>query len=291
MSPGVQQAPGSILSERKSVDLILLAKALLMGIVEGLTEFFPISSTGHLIVAGDLIHFDAHGAKVFEVVIQLGAILAVLWVYRQRFASMFCGLARDADSRRFAGNLLLAFLPAAAVGFLTVKQIKAYLFNAPSVGAALVVGGLIILWVERKPLPVRVRAVDSMRASDAFKVGCAQVLALIPGTSRSGSTIIGGMLFGLDRRVATEFSFFLAVPTMFAATIYDVYKHWSLFSLADLPVFAVGFVAAFISALLAVRGLIRYVSGHSFNAFAWYRIVFGLLILASWHYGWVHWTD
>jgi undecaprenyl-diphosphatase len=273
------------------VELILLAKALLMGIVEGLTEFFPISSTGHLIVAGDLIHFDAHGAKVFEVVIQLGAILAVLWIYRERFVSMFRGLASDATSRRFAGNLFLGFLPAAAIGFLTIKQIKAYLFNAPSVGAALVVGGLIILWAERRPLPMRVRSVDSMSWGDSFKVGCAQVLALIPGTSRSGATIIGGMLFGLERRVATEFSFFLAVPTMFAATIYDVYKNWSLFSPADFPIFAVGFVAAFVSALLAVRGLIRYVSGHSFNAFAWYRIVFGLLILASWHYGWVNWAD
>lgn len=270
---------------------MLLAKALLMGIVEGLTEFFPISSTGHLIVAGDLIHFDAHGAKVFEVVIQLGAILAVLWVYRERFTTMLRGLGHDADARRFAGNLFLGFLPAAAVGFVAIKQIKAYLFNAPSVGAALVVGGLIILWVERQRLQVRVRSVDSMSWMDAFKVGCAQVLALIPGTSRSGATIIGGMLFGMDRRAATEFSFFLAVPTMFAATLYDVYKNWALFSWADFPVFAVGFVAAFVSALLAVRGLIRYVSGHSFNAFAWYRIVFGVLILASWYYGWVNWAD
>lgn len=269
----------------------MLAKALVMGLVEGLTEFFPISSTGHLIVAGDLIRFDAHGAKVFEVVIQLGAILAVLWLYRARFISMLAGLAREADARSFALNLILAFLPAAIVGFLFIKPIKAHLFNAPSVGAALVLGGLVILWVERRQLRVRVHTVDNMTWRDALKVGCAQVLALIPGTSRSGSTIIGGMLFGLDRRAATEFSFFLAVPTMFAATLYDVYKNYSLFTASDLPVFAVGFLAAFVSALLAVRGLIRYVSGHSFNAFAWYRIAFGLLILASWHYGWVHWSE
>lgn len=273
------------------MELILLAKALLMGVIEGLTEFFPISSTGHLIVAGDLINFNAHGAKVFEVVIQLGAILAVLWVYRARFAAMLCGLASERQARSFALNLILAFLPAAVVGFLMIKPIKAYLFNAPSVGAALVIGGLIILWVERRPLPVRVGDVDRMGWRDALKVGCAQVLALVPGTSRSGATIIGGMLFGLERRVATEFSFFLAVPTMFAATLYDVYKNWHDFTATDLPVFTLGFVAAFVSALAAVRGLIRYVSGHSFNAFAWYRIVFGLLILASWHFGWVHWAD
>lgn len=272
------------------MEWILLAKALVMGVVEGLTEFFPISSTGHLIVAADLIRFDAHGAKVFEVVIQLGAILAVLWVYRARFISMFAGLARQPDARSFALNLILAFLPAAVVGFLFIKPIKAHLFNAPSVGVALVLGGLVILWVERRQLMVRVHTVDSMSWRDALKVGCAQVLALIPGTSRSGATIIGGMLFGLDRRAATEFSFFLAVPTMFAATLYDVYKNYALFTRSDLPVFVVGFIAAFISALLAVRGLIRYVSGHSFNAFAWYRIGFGLLILASWHFGWVNWS-
>ena len=273
------------------MEWVLWGKALLLGLVEGLTEFFPISSTGHLIVVGDLIRFDSHAAKVFEVVIQLGAILAVLWVYRARFISTLGGLRHDVAARRFSVNLLLGFLPAAAVGFVAVKLIKAYLFNAPSVGAALVVGGLIILWVERHPVPVRVRSIDSMSALDAFKVGCAQVLALIPGTSRSGATIIGGMLFGLDRRAATEFSFFLAVPTMIAATVYDVYKHWSLFALGDLPVFAIGFVAAFVSALLAVRGLIRYVSGHSFNAFAWYRLVFGALILLSWHFDWINWAS
>ncbi|WP_133679516.1 undecaprenyl-diphosphate phosphatase [Paludibacterium purpuratum] len=273
------------------MDALLLGKAFLLGVVEGVTEFFPISSTGHLIVAADLIGFDGATAKVFEVVIQLGAILAVLWVYRQRFADLARGMLVQREQQRFAGHLFLAFLPAAIVGLVAAKGIKQWLFNAPSVAVALVLGGLVILWVERRPRTIRVRSVDSMGWKDALKVGLAQVLALVPGTSRSGATIIGGMLFGLERRVATEFSFFLAVPTMFAATLYDVYKHYKLFSLADLPVFAIGFVAAFFSALLAVRGLIRYVSHHSFNVFAWYRIVFGLAILASWHYGWVVWSN
>ncbi|TDR80155.1 undecaprenyl-diphosphatase [Paludibacterium purpuratum] len=282
-------APDSFLGER--MDALLLGKAFLLGVVEGVTEFFPISSTGHLIVAADLIGFDGATAKVFEVVIQLGAILAVLWVYRQRFADLARGMLVQREQQRFAGHLFLAFLPAAIVGLVAAKGIKQWLFNAPSVAVALVLGGLVILWVERRPRTIRVRSVDSMGWKDALKVGLAQVLALVPGTSRSGATIIGGMLFGLERRVATEFSFFLAVPTMFAATLYDVYKHYKLFSLADLPVFAIGFVAAFFSALLAVRGLIRYVSHHSFNVFAWYRIVFGLAILASWHYGWVVWSN
>lgn len=273
------------------MDLILLGKALLLGIVEGISEFFPISSTGHLIVAADLIGFDGATSKVFEVVIQLGAILAVLWIYRQRFWVLACGIFAQREQQQFAGHLLLAFLPSAVVGVLTAGFIKARLFNAPSVAMALVVGGLIILWVERRPRRGRVLNVDAMSWRDALKVGCAQVLALVPGTSRSGATIIGGMLFGLDRRVATEFSFFLAVPTMFAATIYDVYKHHGLFSMSDLPVFALGFIAAFFSALVAVRGLIRYVSNHSFVVFAWYRIAFGLLILASWKLGWVAWSS
>jgi undecaprenyl-diphosphatase len=272
------------------MEWILLAKALLMGLVEGLTEFFPISSTGHLIVVADLIRFDAQNAKVFEVAIQLGAILAVLWVYRARFASMFTGLAGDAQARSAVLNLFLAFLPAAGIGFFAIKVIKAYLFNAVSVATALVVGGVIILWVERRQRPVRVASVDAMCWQDAVKVGFAQALALIPGVSRSGATIMGGMLFGVERRAATEFSFFLAVPTMFAATLYDVYKNYALIHRADLPLFALGFIAAFASALIAVRGLIHYVSRHSFSVFAWYRIVFGLLILASWHFGWVVWS-
>lgn len=272
------------------MDVLLLAKALLMGIVEGLTEFLPISSTGHLIVAGDLINFHTETSAVFEVVIQLGAILAVVWEYRARFLGVAENLGREASAQRFVINLLLAFLPAAIIGFLFIKVIKLYLFNAVSVALAFIVGGLVILLVERKDRHAQVHSVDAMTWKDALKVGMAQVFALIPGTSRSGATIIGGMLFGLDRKVATEFSFFLAVPTMFAATLYDVYKHRELFALSDVPVFSVGFVAAFFSAFLAVRGLIRYVSGHNFNAFAWYRIAFGGLILLTWKMGWVDWA-
>jgi undecaprenyl-diphosphatase len=271
------------------MEWILIAQALFLGLVEGLTEFFPISSTGHLIVAADLIRFDAHGAKVFEVVIQLGAILAVLWVYRSRFGDMLRGLKHNRSAQRFACNLGLAFLPAALLGFFAIKSLKAYLFNAPCVGVALVLGGFIILWVEHQRPIARVHRVDDMRWGDALKVGCAQILALIPGTSRSGATIIGGMLFGLERRAATEFSFFLAVPTMFAATLYDVYKNADLFTWADLPVFATGFIVAFFSALLAVRGLIRLIGSHAFNVFAWYRIGFGSLIIASWHFDWISW--
>ncbi|AXT48143.1 undecaprenyl-diphosphate phosphatase [Chromobacterium rhizoryzae] len=272
------------------MDVMLLAKALLLGIVEGGTEFFPISSTGHLIVVGDLIGFQ-NNADVFEVVIQLGAILAVVWEYRQRFLGVAQGaLQRDAQSLRFISNLLVAFLPAAVIGFFAIKAIKHYLFNPLTVALALVVGGIIILLVERRQRVPRVNSVDAMSWQDALKVGVAQVFAMVPGTSRSGSTIIGGMLFGLDRKVATEFSFFLAVPTMFAATFYDVYKHWHQFTAADVPVIGVGFIAAFISAFFAVRGLIRYVSSHNFNAFAWYRIVFGLVILATWQLGWVDWS-
>nr|WP_283773166.1 undecaprenyl-diphosphate phosphatase [Craterilacuibacter sp. RT1T] len=270
-----------------------MAKALLLGIVEGLTEFLPVSSTGHLIVVGDLIGFSNNTGKVFEVVIQLGAILAVVWEYRARFSHVACGmLAREPASIKFVSNLIVAFLPSAVIGFLAVGAIKYYLFNPVCVALALVVGGFIILWAERRQIdiPPRVHDVDAMNWKDALKVGVAQVFAMVPGTSRSGATIIGGMLFGLDRKVATEFSFFLAVPTMFAATIYDVFKHRDLFTAADIPVFAVGMVSSFISAFIVVRWLIRFVSGHTFNVFAWYRIAFGLIILASWYWGWVAWT-
>lgn len=274
-----------------NMDLLLLAKALILGVVEGLTEFFPISSTGHLIVVGDLINFNNGSSKVFEVVIQLGAILAVVWEYRARFLHVAGNFSKEESSRRFVLNLMIAFMPAAVLGFLFIKLIKLYLFNAVSVALAFIIGGIIILFVERRPQRARVQHVDDMSWLDALKVGCAQVFALIPGTSRSGSTIIGGMLFGLERKAATEFSFFLAVPTMFAATIYDVFKHRHLFTSADIPVFGVGFVAAFVSAFFAVRGLIRYVSHHNFNAFAWYRIAFGLVILATWYWGLVSWAE
>lgn len=273
----------------KLVDALLLGKALLLGLVEGLTEFLPISSTGHLIVVGDLIGFQNDG-KVFEIAIQFGAILAVLFLYRERFLSVLKGLGSEPLAQRFAANLLVAFLPAAVMGLLFIKQIKMYLFNPVSVATALVLGGLIILFAERRQHVARVHSVDDIGWRDALKVGLAQVVAMIPGTSRSGATIIGGIFIGLDRKVAAEFSFFLAVPTMFAATVYDLYKHRELLSLGELPMFAVGFVAAFFSAMLAVRTLVRFVGNHSYEVFAWYRIAFGLLILATWFWGLVDWS-
>lgn len=270
------------------MDYLLLAKALLLGIVEGMTEFLPVSSTGHLIVVGDLINFQNDG-KVFEIAIQFGAILAVLFQYRDRFIALATGIGHDRKVQRFAANLLIAFLPAAIMGLLFIKQIKLYLFNPISVATALIIGGLIILYAERRPRTARVHDVDDIQPLDALKVGLAQVVAMIPGTSRSGATIIGGMFIGLDRKVAAEFSFFLAVPTMFAATVYDLYKHRDLLSLADFPMFAVGFIAAFLSALLAVRTLVKFVANHTYEIFAWYRIVFGLVILATWYFGWVAW--
>ena len=273
------------------MDSLLLLKALILGLVEGLTEFLPISSTGHLIIAGQLLDFHDEKAKVFDIAIQLAAILAVVWVYRARLAQVAVGMVRgEAGSRRFLGNLLVAFLPSAVLGFLFVKQIKANLFNPMVVATAFIVGGLLILWAERRQHTVRVAQIEDMTWSDALKVGFAQVLAMIPGTSRSGATIIGGLFFGLSRKTATEFSFFLAIPTMFAATLYDVFKHRELFSLADLPLFAVGGVASFVSALICVRWLLRYVSQHDFTPFAWYRIVFGIIVLATAQLGWVDWT-
>ncbi len=278
-----------IILEREKVDTLLLAQALLLGIVEGLTEFLPVSSTGHLIVVGDLIGFHNAG-KVFEIAIQFGAILAVLFLYRERFTSVVKGLGGEPKAQRFAANLIIAFLPAAVMGLLFIKQIKLYLFNPVSVASALVLGGLVILYAERRQHVARVHDVDTIGWRDALKIGCAQVVAMIPGTSRSGATIIGGMFFGLDRKVAAEFSFFLAVPTMFAATVYDLYKHRDMLSMGELPMFAIGFVAAFLSALLAVRTLVRFVGSHSYEVFAWYRIAFGLVILATWYWGVVDWT-
>ncbi len=262
------------------MDLIILLKALILGIVEGITEFLPISSTGHLIIVGDLLNFNDEVGKVFEIVIQLGAILAVCWEFRDRLMKVAGGvIAGDALAWRFVINLLIAFLPAAIVGLLFIKTIKAHLFQPFTVAIAFIVGGLVILWVERRPRPVRVAEVDAMRWDDALKVGIAQTFSLIPGTSRSGATIMGGMIFGLSRQAATEFSFFLAIPTMFAATFYDVFKHWQLLHAHDLGTFAVGFAAAFVSAFFAVRELLRYIAHHSFTAFAWYRIVFGIILL------------
>ncbi len=262
------------------MDLIILLKALILGIVEGVTEFLPISSTGHLIIVGDLLNFNDEVGKVFEIVIQLGAILAVCWEFRARLLKVAGGVIDgDATAWRFVVNLLIAFLPAAIVGLLFIKAIKAHLFQPFTVAIAFIVGGLVILWVERRPRQVRVADIDDMRWGDALKVGLAQTFSLIPGTSRSGATIMGGMIFGLSRQAATEFSFYLAIPTMFAATFYDVFKHWQLLHAHDLGTFAVGFVAAFVSAFFAVRELLRYIAHHSFTAFAWYRIVFGVILL------------
>jgi undecaprenyl-diphosphatase len=270
-----------------------LLVALALGIVEGLTEFLPISSTGHLIIAGSLLNYTGDKAKVFEIVIQAGAILAVCWEYRARLAGVARGLGRDPAAQRFVVNLAVAFVPAAALGLVFGKAIKATLFAPVPVALAFVVGALVILWVERghkaAPRAARIDAVDAMRWPDALKVGIAQAFALIPGTSRSGATIIGGMLFGLSRPAATEFSFFLAIPTLFAACGYEIVKNRHLLGDADLPAFGVGFAAAFVSAFLCVRWLIRYVAHHDFVPFAWYRIVFGGVILGTAYAGLVRW--
>lgn len=270
------------------MELWAFFQAMIMGLVEGLTEFLPISSTGHLIIVGDLLGFEDKG-ETFKIAVQLGAILAVLFEYRQRFFSVAVGVVSDRQAQKFVMNLLIAFLPAAIMGLLFLKKIEAYLFNPISVATMLVIGGVLILWAERRVHTVRVKDVDDMTPLDAIKVGLAQMLALVPGTSRSGATIIGGLFIGLDRKVAAEFSFFLAVPTMVAATAYKLYKAREFLNLDDLALFAVGFVMAFFAGLLAVRTLVRYVSNHSFEIFGWYRIVFGGLILASWHFGWVNW--
>ena len=262
------------------MDLVLILKAIIMGIVEGATEFLPISSTGHLIVVGDLINFHNDG-RVFEIAIQLGAILAVVVEYRQKFTRVALGMFNDSQSQRFIANLLIAFLPAAIVGVLCISLIKTYFFNAVSVAILLILGGFVILWAERRKHEIRVKDVDQMTWKDALKVGLFQVLSMLPGTSRSGATIIGGLFIGLDRKVAAEFSFFLAVPTMFAATFYDIYKHRDLLDMGDFPMFAAGFITAFISAWIAVRTLVRYVANHSYEIFAWYRIAFGLIILLT----------
>jgi undecaprenyl-diphosphatase len=258
-----------------------LLDALVLGIVEGLTEFLPISSTGHLILAGDLLGFSPPGRDVFYVAIQTGAMLAVLWEYRARFFRIDLHLWR---------NLVVAFLPAAALGLAAGGFIKAHLFKPVPVALAFIIGGLIILWVDRGTRHARVEDTRAMTWPDALKVGLAQCFALIPGTSRSGATIIGGMLFGMSRRAATEFSFFLAVPTLVAAGAYDAWKNRGLFSAGDIGMWAVGLVASFVSAFVVIRWLIRYVATHDFRWFAWYRIAFGVLVLLTAWLGWVDWT-
>jgi undecaprenyl-diphosphatase len=275
------------------MDIQTFIKAVLLGIVEGLTEFLPISSTGHLIVVGDLLGANDAVSDVFMIVIQLAAILAVWWVFRTRIAELAVGILRkprDPGSLRFTLMLICAFLPAAILGILFHKQIKGVLFNPLVVAGALIVGGFIILLVERylRDRPQQ-DGIDDMTASTAIKIGFAQALAMIPGTSRAGATIIGGVVFGLSRRAATEFSFFLAIPTMLGATVLDVYKNWQHFSVEHIPFFAVGCIASFISAMWAVRFMLRYISTHTFVPFAYYRIIFGLVVFATWYFGLVEW--
>jgi undecaprenyl-diphosphatase len=257
----------------------LLLDAVILGLVEGVTEFIPVSSTGHLIIAGQWLGQTDARAKTFDIFIQLGAILAIVWLYRARLTTALLAARTEPRSRRFFLNLLIAFLPAATVGFLVHDWIKERLFNPAVVAVALVVGGVVILLVERWKPPTRVAEVGDLTPATALGIGLAQVLSLVPGTSRSGATIIGGYALGLSRTAATEFSFFLAIPVMVAATLYDLLKSWSSLSPSDVPFFAVGFLVAFGSAVIVVKGFLTYVSRHSFAVFAWYRIVFGLLLL------------
>jgi undecaprenyl-diphosphatase len=273
------------------VDLSLLIKAAIMGIVEGLTEFLPISSTGHLILAGSLLGFTDEKAKVFDIAIQTGAIFAVILVYWQKIRETMLQLPTEKKAQQFALNVFIAFVPAVILGLLFGKVIKENLFTPIVVASTFILGGFIILWAEkRQQTAVRVHSVDDMSALDAIKVGLVQCLALIPGTSRSGATIIGGMLLGLSRKAATDFSFFLAMPTLIGAGAYSLYKERNLLSVADIPMFAVGLIFSFISAWLCVRWLLRYISTNNFVPFAWYRIVFGIVVLVTAYTGWVKWA-
>lgn len=266
-------------------------KALLMGVVEGLTEFLPVSSTGHLILFGALLGFDDERAKTFDIAIQTGAVLSILWLYRARFIQ---ALGQGYKSALLL-HLAVAFIPSAVLGLLIGGAVKAHLFSPVPVAIALVVGGFVILWAEqrqsRHPERVTIQTVDDVRVSDAFKIGMAQALALIPGTSRSGATIIGGMLFGFSRKAATEFSFFLAVPTIFAAAGYSLFKIRAALSWDQLPIFFIGTAAAFVTAMVVVRWLVRFVSNHSFRGFAYYRIVFGGMVIVLWQMGLLEWDD
>jgi len=273
------------------MDPTLLFHALILGIVEGLTEFLPVSSTGHLILVGDMLHFNDERGKLFEIVIQSGAILAVCWEYRVRLANVLGGLTSDPVAQRFVRNLFIAFLPLAILGLAFGKLIKAYLFQPLPVAIAFIVGAFVIIWAERREHTVRVSNLDDLTAIDALKLGIAQAVALIPGTSRSGATIIGGLLFGLSRKAATEFSFFLAIPTLLVATAYQLYKERALLNADDLGMWVVGFLAAFASAFLCVRWLLRFISSHDFTIFAWYRIAFGIVVIITWQMGLVDWSN
>jgi undecaprenyl-diphosphatase len=278
------------------LDLILLFKAVVMGIVEGLTEFLPVSSTGHLILAGSLIGFTdetVRSAKLFEIVIQAGAIVAVVIVYWQRVRDSLTGfVAGDGRQRKFLMNVLIGFLPAAILGVLFNTAIKAHLFTPAVVATTFILGAFVILWAERRPAStVRINTVDELTPLDAIKVGFCQSLALVPGTSRSGATIIGGMLCGLSRKAATDFSFFLAIPTLIGASVYSLWKARASLSMDDAPVLVVGTIVSFIVAWIVVRWLLRYIATHSFVPFAWYRIAFGIVVLVTWQQGWIHWAD
>jgi len=273
------------------MDLILTLKTIILGIVEGLTEFLPVSSTGHLILVGDLLNFNDDKGKLFEIVIQVGAILAVCWEYRTKIAAVIVGLPTQKSAQKFAFNLMIAFVPLASLGLLFGKYIKAVLFKPLPVALAFIIGAFVIIWAEKREHKIRIHEVEDLSPLDALKLGIAQAFALIPGTSRSGATIIGGLLFGLSRKAATEFSFFLAIPTLIIASLYDLYKHRDLLDLAtDAPYFAAGLIAAFLSALLAIKALLRYISHHDFIIFAWYRIAFGLIVIATAYSGLVQWT-
>ncbi|MEJ2793755.1 undecaprenyl-diphosphate phosphatase [Iodobacter sp. LRB] len=275
------------------MDIVLLFKSLIMGMVEGITEFLPISSTGHLILTGDLLNFMSKEKRdVYEIFIQLGAMLAVVWEYRAKLVSTLTGAVKPGGERNLLLAVVIAFIPAAILGLLFSKAIKAHLFQPVPVAMAFIVGGLIILWAEKRQVnktPV-IETVDDLSLKDALKVGLCQCLALIPGTSRSGATIIGGMFLGISRKAATEFSFFLGIPTLGAASIYSLLKHRHELDIGDSGVFAVGFIASFIFAFIAIRALIKFVSTHTFVGFAYYRIAFGLIVLATAYSGLVSWT-
>lgn len=274
------------------MDLILVIKTLILGVVEGLTEFLPVSSTGHLILVGDLLHFNTVKGKLFEIVIQVGAISAVCWEYRAKIYLILFGLSRHQKSaQKFTLNLIIAFMPLALLGLLLGKTIKAVLFKPLPVALAFIIGGFLIIWAEKREHTVRIQEIEDLTPLDAVKLGVAQAFALIPGTSRSGATIIGGLLFGLSRKAATEFSFFLAIPTLFIASFYDLYKHRDILDwAADAPYFAVGIIAAFLSAVLATKALLRYISHNDFIVFAWYRIIFGVIVIGTAYSGLVQWT-
>jgi undecaprenyl-diphosphatase len=281
---------GDIFSFGFNMDVALLIKALILGVVEGVTEFLPVSSTGHLVIASQLLGMKDDRTDLFLIVIQFAAILAVVWEYRARIATVLTSVGRDKQSANLAVNVAVAFVPLAVLGLLFGSKLKKLLFAPVPIAIAFIVGGLIILWAERREHTITVHEVDDMGWKDALKVGIAQAFALIPGTSRSGATIIGGLLFGLSRKAATEFTFFLAIPTLTAASFYDLYKHRDLLSMHDIGMWAVGLIASFVSAFLVVRGLLRYISKHDFSAFAWYRIAFGVIVLITGYTGMVTWS-